>query len=146
MISSFEILQTRIGKQYTYMLGAYVTRSINSGRTKNLASLNRITQLFQAQATYDCLLDQAGCRQSNQFPNRGRDRLCKQQGAQVLQRILISVQNELLYFRALPYSTLGMTIFRYLVLTKSTISACTVVVKRSSIQSDINPNSDTRRE
>ena len=51
------------------------------------------------------------------------------------------------------YSTLlrekGMSVFRttrlrHLILTESTIS--TVVVKWSSIQSDITPNSDTRRE
>ena len=64
----------------------------------------------------------------------------------MLQRIFISVQNELLRFRALPYSTLRMTIFRYLVLAESTMSACAVVVKRSSIKIEIDPNSDTRRE
>ena len=72
------------------------------------------------------------------------ERLRGQQGAQVLQRV--SVQDELLCSGALPYSTLEMSIFRHLVLVESTISACTVVVKRSSSQSDIIPISDTRRE
>ena len=102
-IAYFGILhhQMRIGKLHTYMLVAYVTRSVDSGRTKNLASFNRAIQIFQAQATYGCLLDRAGCRQSDQFSNSGRekgsvsssyssavefptaitDRLCEQQGA-----------------------------------------------------------------
>ena len=66
-----------------------------------------------------------------EFPTAIIDRLREQQGAQVLQRI--SVQNELLCSRMLPYSTLGMSIFRHLVLAEFTISAYTVVVKRSSI-------------
>ena len=100
-------------------------------RSEKRKSFNRATQLFQARAIFACLLDRAGCRQSDHFPNSARDRPRRQQGAQVLQRIFFSVQNELLYFRALlPYSTLRMSVFRHLVL-------------RSSIQSDIDPNSDT---
>ena len=80
------------------------------------------------------------------FQQRSQTDFVSNQRAQVLQRISFSLQNEVLFSRALPYSTLGMPIFRHLALTESTISACTVVVKRSSIQSDIIPNSETRRE
>ena len=75
-IAYFRILhhQARIGKLHTSVLGAYVTRSINSGQTKNLADFNRATQFFQAQTTYGCLLDRAGCKQSDQFSNSGREK------------------------------------------------------------------------
>ena len=74
----YEILQTtRVGKQYTYMLGAlYVTRSITAVEKKNLASFNRATQILQAQATYrnGCLLDCASCGQSDQFSSSCQER------------------------------------------------------------------------
>ena len=67
-------MTSSFGIQYTYMIGANVTRSINSGLTKNLASFNRATPFFQAQATYGCLLDRACCRQSDQISNSGREK------------------------------------------------------------------------
>ena len=66
--SLFEIMQTRIGKQYAYMLGAYVTRSTFSiSFRRSQISTSYSNSSSSNLATYGHLLDQASCRQSDQF-------------------------------------------------------------------------------
>ena len=140
----------RTGKQYTYMLRANDLASFDEllkffkhkPPTNSCSSYSRSDYIFKQRSRAG--LVSSSDSSAVEFPTVITDRLREQQGAQVLQRI--SVQNKLLCSRALPYSTLGVSISRHLVLAESTISACTVEVKRSSIQSDIIPNSDTCRE
>ena len=112
---------TRIGKQYTYTLGAYVTRS----------TFQRTTQFFKKQIcgspTVICLIKRAagnlinfqavakkrlnkfkllkGCCRT--FQQRSPTDFVSNQRAQVLQRTFFLVQNKLLCSKALPYSTLS---------------------------------------
>ena len=63
-------LKTCIGKQYTYGLRAYITRSTfqPAAGEKGFASLDELIKFFKDSfATYGHLLDQASYRQSDQF-------------------------------------------------------------------------------
>ena len=59
----------------------YVIGFIKSSQRKGLASFNQATQILQAQATCGCLLDRAGCRQSDQFSSS-----CQEKGVHKLRR------------------------------------------------------------
>ena len=72
------------------------------------------------------------------------DFVSNQRVIQVLQRIASAAKLTVLFREKKGMPFFCTTRLRHLVLTKSTIS--TVIVKRSSIQSDIDDSSDTRRE
>ena len=156
-----------IGKYYTYMLGVYVTRSVFSTAVGERTSFNELLNFFEKNRsrTAMCLIVRAADNPINSqavvkkrlskfellkcccriFQQRLQtDFVSNQRAIQVLQRIASAAN--------LQYTFARKRDVNFLYDTSQTFGAhgvynqSAVVVKRSSIHSDIIPNSDTRHE